>query len=119
MDLTAKWSINELVERMHLIRDREEIELRKFCENPTQLDFAWMLTDRYWRCLLHLCNYDHTVDGNGIKYEITEVIQSIDDLMSKEFKKATGHEYVPTGVRYHIYSRENQPTLSQQLKEED
>ena len=120
-DHPVKRSINELTERLHLIRDCEEAELRKFCENPTQLDFARLLTDRYWRCLLHLCNYDHAVDSNGVKHEITDVIQNVQDLMAKEYEAATGREYVPTVCRHFKNLealREDQPTPSQQPKED-
>ncbi len=93
--------IGKIVTAMDRIRDREEEELRKLCENPTHYDIAQKLTDAMLGNLLYLCNFKHLVNGNDGTTDIQEVITQLQEDIRKTFRRLTGKEYIPAVVRHH------------------
>lgn len=105
----AKQSVKELIEScansFHVIKCREEEELRKLCEKPTAFRIAQALADSLLGDLNYLFNFQYVVDGNGNKVDMNDLVPELERRIQETFLKLTGKRYRFDIVRTLEYRR--------------
>lgn len=103
-------TIDNLAQRIHEIRDREEAELRRLLSDPSNFNIAQMIADRFHHSLLYLCNFESAVNHNGGTTPIQEIIERLQQDIRDEFRSITGKSYSPTICRQ-VKFRNSNPNI--------